>query len=220
MSKLNNSKFFLSGGGNKEQSFLFDKAFFEHVPKNSKILYIPIALKFSKLYPAAYSWFKNLIQLHNRTDLQIEAFDESKNYTLHDLLKFEAIYIGGGNTWSLINDFKNLSFDKLLIEFSQNNRIIYGGSAGAIILGKFIDAQQDDKQGLEISNLGLNLLNGYSIGCHYQPSEEGFYKSWAIKNASNIICLTEESGIYFYDNSYEITGNVIKINENGTIAKM
>ncbi|MDP2815615.1 MAG: hypothetical protein Q8O19_02935, partial [Rectinemataceae bacterium] len=67
----------MSGGGNEKQSFPLDKFFFDTLPKNGCFLYIPIALRGHKLYPTAHLWMNNIIELHQRGDVQFETVDDS-----------------------------------------------------------------------------------------------------------------------------------------------
>src|SRR3989344_5420800 len=151
-----NSRIYLSGGGNEKQSFPLDKFFFSTLPKNGCFLYIPIALRGNELYPTAHLWMKSILELHERNDVQFETVDDL--FKLKDLKGFDGIYIGGGNTWSLIQEFKDSNFSYQLLQYFEAGGQVYGGSAGAIILGKRIDTH-DDENNIGLSDIeGLNLL--------------------------------------------------------------
>ena len=185
----------MSGGGNEKQSFPLDKFFFSTLPKNGRFLYIPIALRGHKLYLTAHLWMKSITELHERTDVQFETVDDPSKYQLDSLKEFNGIYIGGGNTWSLIQELKNSGFSKILIQYLQTGGQLYGGSAGAIIMGKRIDTHDDENIfGLK-DVLGFNLLNNFSIACHFKDEQNERFKTWAINNNLPIICLPEETGL-------------------------
>jgi len=63
--------------------------------------------------------------------------EEIKSYQ-HHFKTIETIYIGGGNTFKLLKELKESGFDKELLKFIKEGKPVYGGSAGALILGKNI----------------------------------------------------------------------------------
>ena len=66
----------------------------------------------SQALPTAHLWMKSITELHERTDVQFETVDDPSKYQLDSLKEFNGIYIGGGNTWSLIQELKILGFLK------------------------------------------------------------------------------------------------------------
>jgi len=190
-----NKRIYLSGGGNEKQSFPLDKFFFRTLPQNGRFLYIPIALRGHKLYPTAHLWMKGIIELHQREDLLFETVDDPSKYKLESLKEFNGIYIGGGNTWSLIQELKDSGFSDILVQYFQAGGQVYGGSAGAIIMGNRIDTHDDEnKVGLEDVS-GLNLLNNFSVTCHFKDGQSDRFKAWATNNNLPIVCLSEETGL-------------------------
>jgi dipeptidase E len=190
-----NNRIYLSGGGDEKQSFPLDKFFFRTLPKNGRFLYIPIALHGHKLYPTAHLWMKNITKLHERTDIQFETMDNPSKYQLESLKAFHAIYIGGGNTWSLIQELKKSGFSDILIQYLQAGGQVYGGSAGAIIMGKRIDTHDDENKINLKDTSGFNLLNNFSVACHFKDEQNDRFKAWATNNGLPIICLPEETGL-------------------------
>ncbi|MFA6408135.1 MAG: Type 1 glutamine amidotransferase-like domain-containing protein [Candidatus Paceibacterota bacterium] len=188
-------RIYLSGGGNEKQSFPLDKFFFSTLPKNGRFLYIPIALRGNRLYTTANLWMKSILELHEREDVQFEIVDDPSKYQLEILKEFNGVYIGGGNTWSLIQELKDSGFSDILIQYLQAGGQVYGGSAGAIILGKRIDTH-DDENKIGIKDVsGFNLLNNFSVACHFKDEQNDWFKAWAIDNSLPIICLPEETGL-------------------------
>jgi len=185
----------LSGGGNEKQSFPLDKFFFDTLPKNGRFLYIPIALRGHKLYSTAHLWMKNITELHERTDVQFETVDDPSKYNLEVIKEFDGIYIGGGNTWSLIQEIRESGFADVLIQYIEAGGQVYGGSAGAIIMGKRIDTHDDEnKIGLQDVS-GFNLLNNFSVACHFKDEQNDRFKAWVSDHNLPIVCLPEETGL-------------------------
>jgi dipeptidase E len=190
-----NRRICLSGGGDEKQSFLLDKIFFSMIPQNGNFLYVPVALRGHKLYPTAHLWMKNITELHSRTDIQFETVDNLSKYQLDSLKEFNGIYIGGGNTWSLIQELKESGFSDILIQYIKDGGVVYGGSAGAIIMGKRIDTHDDENKINLKDTSGFNLLNNFSIACHFTDEQNDRFKIWATNNNLPIICLPEEAGL-------------------------
>ncbi|HUT22130.1 MAG TPA: Type 1 glutamine amidotransferase-like domain-containing protein [Candidatus Bipolaricaulota bacterium] len=194
------NRIYLSGGGNEKQSFLLDKFFFSTLPVNGRFLYVPIALRDSKIYLTVRLWMNSVIKLHERDDIQFEVIDDPSKYKFNYLINFNGIYIGGGNTWDLMDELKNSGFADALIKYYKSGGQVYGGSAGAIILGKRIDTQDDkNKIGLQ-DNAGLNLLHDFSVACHFKNNQNNRFKSWAMNNNLPIVCLSEGAGMIIENN--------------------
>lgn len=192
---LKNNSIFLSGGGDENQSFILDKHFFSQLPQNGNFLYIPNALRGNALYPTAKFWLSKVLELHGRTDLKFETADNLSKYQNVNLNNFDAIYIGGGNTWHLMYELKDSGFFNLLVDYAESGGLIYGGSAGAIVLGNRIDTH-DDENNINYQDMsGLNLLSNLSVACHYREDQSEQFKEWSKHNNLPIICLPEETGL-------------------------
>lgn len=198
---------YLSGGGDEKQSFPLDNFFFNELPKNGHFLYIPIALRGHNLYSTAHLWMENVLKLHNRTDIDFETADDPSTYKLEELKTFDGIYIGGGNTWNLMQELKDSGFFSSLIQYMGIGGRVYGGSAGAIILGKRIDTHDDENKTKLKDMFGFNLLHNYSIACHFKNGQNNRFKKWAINNNLPIICLPEETGLILQNNTALCTGS-------------
>ena len=133
-----NSKIYLSGGGDENQSFSLDKFFFSTMPENGCFLYLPTALRGHPLYLTAHAWMASIVRLHKRKDVRFEILDDLSICAIEHLKIFDGIYIGGGNTWNLIQEFKKTGFSNVLTQYLETGKGVYGGSAGAIIMGKRI----------------------------------------------------------------------------------
>ena len=124
---------FLSGGGSEKDSYLLDREFAKLL--KGKLLYIPIAIDTkTHPFPECFKWIKSVFGQFGFSN--IEMWTSVKDKTPDNLKEFDAVYIGGGNTFKLLKEFRDSGFDKLLVEFYRSGGHIYGGSAGAIILGK------------------------------------------------------------------------------------
>ncbi len=193
-------KIFLGGGGNKEASKTIDDLFIENIQKRrlKKVIYIPIALT-SKPYSECLKWFSSIFEGRVQN---IEMWEDLKEKSLNKMENRFAVYFGGGNTVGLMNLINASGFDKEIKNFVASGGLIYGGSAGAIILG------EDIRTAVEFAgsklNQGLDLTGGYSISCHYGPIDSDRLTELRGHLDSDIIAIEENAGVIF-DNSKIIT---------------
>ncbi len=201
---------FISGGGDSKDSFFLDKKFINALIKR-KILYIPIALERDKIgFEACYDWIINTLSQHSSNFIDITMLLDlyDKNLEIKD---YGGIYIGGGNTYKLLQYIYDSHFDKIIRNFLNNGGIIYGGSAGAIIFGKNIATIQEENNGNYKYNNGLSLLGDYSILCHYTGKEDENIIKFIKQYNSPVIALSENSGLIIDNTVTEVVGNGVAI---------
>ncbi|GHO58521.1 Type 1 glutamine amidotransferase-like domain-containing protein [Ktedonobacter robiniae] len=189
----------LSGGGSAEDSLLLDQLLVQLTAKGPMV-YLPLALDpQQRPYASGYEWIGSVF-----TPLgldHITMWSDVSAKTVDDLNPFAALYIGGGNTFKLLRDLKEARFDQVIRHFLHSGGIVYGGSAGAIICGRDIStASLLDRNdvGLEDAT-GLDLLQGASVWCHYQPTDDQQIRSFAERLQHPIIALDEKTGLYVQD---------------------
>ncbi len=186
----------LSGGGNSKQAADIDRYLYDQMSSKKSLssLYIPLALKESN-YDSAEKWFrseypylKKIMVIRNERDAEIAMKQ-----------KYALIYLGGGNTGKLLYTIRKYSLNKYIINQLRNGAIIYGGSAGAIILGKTITTAHDEEYDKDEDNTGLNLLGNYSVIPHFENKFSNQHLKEAKKCKTNLLGLSESSGVIFKD---------------------
>lgn len=204
-------KIFISGGGNKEQTQKFDELFFNELTSNSKILYIPVALdRDHKGFESCFDWFASVINFHQgNKELDFEMILNEDD--VPSLKNFDAVYIGGGDTYKLLNYIYAKELNTKLNEYLENGGLIYGGSAGAIILGKDIRTVEEENNKNYPFYEGLNLLSGYSIKCHFLDSDLYTLTQRANNYGLKILALPEESGVIFSSRNISFVGEHIEL---------
>jgi dipeptidase E len=198
--RKNMPRLLLSGGGSAEDSRLLDQLLVQLTAKG-RMLYVPIALDPHQMpYAPCYEWIRSVF-----TPLgldRITMWSDLSAKTEADLNPFAALYIGGGNTYKLLHDLKQARFDQTIRIFLQHGGVVYGGSAGAIVCGRDIStASLLDRNdvGLE-DTTGLDVLQGASVWCHYQPTDDQRIHSASKRLQHPIIALSEKTGVYVHDN--------------------
>jgi len=202
-------KLFLNGGGSGEKVLLAYQKFNELVDHTKPLLYIPLAMTKHR-YPDCLEWIKTELKDINISNIEmITSADEILTKKLND---YCAIFIGGGNTFKLLSELKESgAFDKIR-EYIDNDGIIYGGSAGAIIFGYDINSclYADENVVDTKDTKGFNYLNGKSLTTHYtNKSEEEKATDYLIeytKTNEDVYAISEETTIYIEDNNINFIG--------------
>ena len=203
-----NRKIFLGGGGDEEQARAIDDLYGETVGNGANVLYIPIAWSNPEQFASCLSWFKNA---YARFDFKIEMLTVLNNVSFDYLDKFDSIYIGGGNTFSLLKTIKETNFIKPLQEFIDAGKAVYGGSAGAIILGKdistaFIGNCTDENLDEVTDFSGLDVASGYAVKVHYEDERE-IVEKFSIENNASVLNIPETGGVYIEGDSLTLVGD-------------
>jgi len=194
---------FLAGGGNEKDSFPTDRLFSSVIDKNKVLLYVPNAM-ISRSYEECLIWFKSVFSPLGID--KIEMWTDLDNVEKKDFSRVSGIYIGGGDTAKLFSEIESSNFKDYLLEAVNKGIPVYGGSAGAIVLGKDLRTAKEIKMSELENTYGLDVLSGYSVFCHYTPDkkEELFTLTRLLK--SPIFALSEKTGIYIRDEIVTIYG--------------
>lgn len=181
-------KIFLSGGGNKTDSALLDKEFALNIKPKCALLYIPVA-KDKTQHVECLEWFKSVFGSIWNGEIRMLT-DLSKRKGLSDI---GGIYIGGGDTAKLLDEINKTNFGSYLREAQTHDIPIYGGSAGAIVLGKSIKTDPNINYDHNQSTVGLDMLLCCSVVCHYEEKDKDKITKLA-RETSPLIILSEKSG--------------------------
>lgn len=205
------NKLFLSGGGDIDVSYDFDELFFCSLPLKASILYIPVAMATTMIKKeACFDWFSKLIFHHSINDRNIDFSMWNNENDLPNLYNYDAVYIGGGNTYRLLSILEKTGILNAIKEYIYNGGIYYGGSAGAIIIGRNLLTVGEENLENYASHIGMNLIRDISIFPHFSNSEE---QNDRIKNISKInnlriVALPEDSGLIIDSKNVSIYGSV------------
>ena len=166
---------------------------------NPKISFFPTASAENKDY--VVNFYKAFSKLNCRPEY-VSLFQNTPN--LNNIIdKSDVIYIGGGNTKSMLAVFKEWHLDKMLYTAYKEGKILCGVSAGAICWFKqgVTDSWEGDLRIIDC----LNFLPG--VCCpHYdgeekrRPAVENFIKSNQISNA---LCIEDGAALHYKNNEFE-----------------
>jgi len=203
---------FLAGGGEVDDSRPLDEQFVEMLDSTKPLVYIPNAMR-SKPYQSCLEWFRSVMTPLGV--ITIEMWDDLQ--PRRPATDIAGMYIGGGDTLKLLKEIREADFDKYLHRVAQDGTPLYGGSAGAIILGEDIRTAPEARHLVASKATGIKIVEGYSIICHYSPKIEKATQTLSKELNQRIIAIPEKAGGYIIERTLTNYGteSIIVFRENG-----
>ena len=171
--------------------------------KQGKVLYLPIA-KTTGPFSESYDKMRTNMRRFGFKG-EIEFWDNLMGKSFEDLNNFDSIYIEGGNPFILLNEIKKTKFMDALKKYIKSGKLVYGQSAGALIMGAdiaFAASAYDVENSPKLQDTsGLNLFRGYSFFAHYADEKERFVRDLIKEKGFKFIGLSNYTGIHFSKNN-------------------
>ncbi len=190
-------KIILGGGGTAAQEAPVLALFADLVGRDARVLYLPIAAEVTiKLAQEYKQWITDT--LGGFGILSIDMWTSLADHSPSEIDLFDGLFIGGGNTFQLLHQIRAYGFDDPLIEYAKQSKPLYGGSAGAILLGKDIGTSLYFDQNLVglSDTSGLDLCGGACIWCHFTDEQTDQINSYILSTGHDVISLPETAGLY------------------------
>ena len=204
---------YLSGGGSAQQTQALDKLYFGSISNGSNIAYVPVALRGKRSFEECGIWFEHLASNYGNFNITVL---EDLNNQEGQLQNYDAVYIGGGNTYSLLQEMGQSGFREPLMQFADSGKPIYGGSAGAVVLGRDIgtikNMDKDEHNTKDTS--AFNLISGYSVYPHYDASEDRNILQYVAETSIPVLAIAEDAGVCV-KSRLESVGTVWLFDSNG-----
>lgn len=183
----------LGGGGSAEQ----EATNLDHLVMllgGLRLLYLPLAAS-DPSDPRFVEWIRSVFSPRGVTDIEI--CRSVQGASLLNLSDFGAVFIGGGNTYRLLHRLRTTGLASALISAAGRGLTIYGGSAGAIVLGAHIDtcAHLDDNAIGLLDTCGLDLCDGRAVWCHFDQADRILIERLVRRRSNPILGLSENSGV-------------------------
>jgi dipeptidase E len=191
MGNAESAHVFLAGGGGAEDSKLVNEQFVNMLDLSKPLVYIPNAMR-SKPYESCLEWFRSIVSPLGI--VMIEMWDDL--HSRYPVAGLAGVYIGGGDTLKLLKEVDEAGFEQYLRELAGNGVPLYGGSAGAIILGEDIRTASEARHHAASEAVGLKIVEGYAIVCHYKPKDEEATRRLSKMLRQRIIAIPEKAGGY------------------------
>ena len=205
-------KLILNGGGDGKAAESARQLLNSVIDHSRKILYIPLAWP-DPTYRGCLEFMTD--ELSDVEKAGIEMIRSNEELMSRDFSEYAALYIGGGNTYKLLRDLKESgAFERIRKYLAEEDGIVYGGSAGAIIFGRDLDAcrtDDADEAGLA-DHSGFDMLNGYSLLCHYtnrdrERTEAARRSLLELSKAKPVYAIPEEDTIFVENGRIQFLGN-------------
>lgn len=170
-----------------------------------KLLYIPTATdgSLNDINRAA-----NELSFLSLDPANVSIYNLEYEMPLEELTKYEIIYVGGGNTFYLLERFRETGFLEKLKTAIYKGIPYIGLSAGSIIAGPTIQtAYPFDKNVVEMTDFtGMNLIDKIIIP-HYHEDRMEIVNSYKKTFPFEIITLNNYQALLVTDDRLEIIGN-------------
>ena len=168
---------------------------------------------FPEKYPSCLEWVKTVFSPEDGFELDL--LDED-NLNWINYNSYDALYIGGWNTYRLLKLIRETWLDQIIKSFAEE-KVVYGGSAGALILSKTIDSCADLNlywRSWEQLNW-LDLIGWNGVICHYKKSKSvAECLEFSRYHNGRYFALPEEGWIRYEQGSLKPYGE-IELLENG-----
>ena len=202
-------RLYLSGGGSGEKSAELDRKFASAIGKSKPLLYIPIAMDENRHpYPECFQWLNKTFNPLGIDKIEMWTEKDLRERAEVELDRFSGVYVGGGNTFYLLKELRDSGFLPKLERLLKRNVPFYGGSAGAVIIGKTIaHAGFCDPNDVKLKNFdAINLLGKRDIWPHYEHSQDEEIQNYREKYDLDLIALPENAGVFVTEKAIEIVG--------------
>jgi dipeptidase E len=199
-------KIALGGGGGADDSRLLDEVFAAWIGSRGKLLYLPCALRGIRPFQSCLEWITATFAPLKVN--QINMWTDLSEHQASELGEFDAVYIGGGNTFALLAELQKSEFERYLREYVRRGKAIYGGSAGAAVLGRDIRTVNylDRNEVGVVETKGLDLAKGHAIWVHYQPQDDSLIETYVHQYQRPVIALSERAGIVIEQDNLRTVG--------------
>jgi dipeptidase E len=184
-------RIFLAGGGDKVESRLIDEQFVGTLDLSKPLIYIPNAGRLEE-YATGLEWLHSAMKPLGV--LLIEMWADLRPHCL--INEISGIYIGGGDTSKLLAEVRHAGFETFLQNAAELGIPIYGGSAGAIILGEDIRTAPEAQKLNTSEALGLQMIKLFSVVCHYSSDNRETIVKLSKDLGRPIIAIPEKSGAF------------------------
>ncbi|MBQ2715114.1 MAG: peptidase E [Clostridia bacterium] len=195
----------IGGGELKEKTTLKVDTFIANLVKSEDkrtyALFIPTASHDSKPY---FNTFRKTYtsELGAKVDVAISTKGEmSMEHIAEKIQKADIIYVGGGDTKYMLDEWKKSGLDKLLIEAYERGVVLCGLSAGAIC---WFEKAHSDYMMMEGGSSDYAVLDGLGLIkgiCVPHFSEKERVDSWEKMKSDYALglCIENDCGVYFED---------------------
>lgn len=200
-------KVFLCGGGAGTQTVRALRRLNEVIRHDLPCLYIPLAMEPDR-YDGCLEWITG--ELGGVDIPGIEMVRSAEELARKNLPDYSFLFLGGGNTFRLLNEIKRVNMFEPIREYLRNGGAAFGGSAGAIVFGEDLEScALDDENEVNLKDTGgFDVLNGISLLCHFtsrDPEHDRRSEEYLLKISEHrkVYALPEEDTLFLNNGRLE-----------------
>ena len=206
------SRVVLGGGGDEVQSRDGHAVFAELLGADPTLLYIPVAMGRDPVTLAsARRWISTVF-----AEFGVRRIETCAQLT--DLAggvpdRFDGVYIGGGNTYLLLHELLCTGAFTTVREAVARSVPVYGGSAGAIVLGSDIRTAahlDDNTEGITRTE-GLDFAAGHAVWPHYTAEDDRLIETYLRTCGGSVIAIPEESAVLIEADRMHTVGDHVRL---------
>ena len=194
---------YLGGGGSPDDELPVWTDMLQGAPR---ILYWPFALS-GDMLKGADAWLRGNLT-GKWPSVHLSTWTTLNGHSPEELVHFDMLFVGGGNTFDLLEHVMCHGFADPVRRFVANGGTFYGGSAGAILASDNIgiaEACDENENGLTELD-GLGLISGATVLPHYGPGEEATGRLWSQQHGVTVLGIPERSGIKILGGQARVLG--------------
>ncbi|WP_432540715.1 Type 1 glutamine amidotransferase-like domain-containing protein [Kineococcus sp. SYSU DK002] len=186
---------YLGGGGSEhDEAALWDEVF----TPGQRVSVWPFAMPLGPARTGSVQWLAGALRARGDFTLDPWGLDGADTDCRAERLhRSDVVAIPGGNTFDLLHHLQRHDLLSALDGFLDRGGRVYGGSAGAVLLGANIAlAEVEDPDDAGVSDTrGLDRLAGAVVRPHYQPAQDDDLQQWAEAHQQVVLALPERSGV-------------------------
>ncbi|MEZ4673036.1 MAG: Type 1 glutamine amidotransferase-like domain-containing protein [Caldilineaceae bacterium] len=174
---------------------MLDATFASWIGAHGRLLYLPLAMRGLLEFSNCFTWITETLGPLGVTNITM--WHDLSSHRKSELADFDAIYIGGGNTYSLLAEFLESGFAGYLREYVYDGGYVYGGSAGAVLLGRDLRTVAH----IDTNNIGLqetaclNLAQDHAVWVHYTAADDAHIRRFSQATTFPVIAVAERTGV-------------------------
>ncbi|MET9019537.1 Type 1 glutamine amidotransferase-like domain-containing protein [Actinopolymorpha sp. NPDC004070] len=192
---------FLAGGGRPEVSKPLDEQF-AHAIGAGPLAFWPVGAE-PERYAGAEAWLRDIYEPFGVRDISTWTGDTPPTFT-----GVRGIYIGGGNTYRLLAHAQRFGLLDRLREYVATGGMVFGGSAGAALLGADIStvAHLDRNDDKVVDTTGADLAAGHAVFVHHADGDLPREAVWTATYRRPVLALTEHANAIVAGNAVTAVG--------------
>ena len=194
---------YLGGGGSEDEE---ENLWIEAFRPGSIVTVWPFAHRAVADRQSAGRWITGALERFEPSRIDIWTSPEGR--VLSDLGDTDIIAVPGGDTFDLLDTLQSFGWLLVLRAFLDRGGLVYGGSAGAILMGNDIGiALEADPNDVGLQDTtGMGLLGELDVMPHYTEELLDFARAHHAKSSRAVLCLPEPSGIVVKDGTIRSVG--------------